>query len=255
MKNLALTAVIALCLAGTARADEKDDLANAAKKSTELKSFAFKGETKMELPAMMGGAMGEADPTKFEGKFENGVGSWLKTDTHEFVTVGKNTVTRPIAEWKKVEEDEDDPMAMQKKMMQQMFGGSKPIKAPVSDLTDLGKKLAKAKKQEKKELVGETDCDVFTGEYTESAAEDLVKDVIPVGGAMRMAQADVTYTGSIKAWVDGDGRVVKYEIKASMSTSLQGMDLEWGATKTVSVSGIDSTKVELSDEVKKALEK
>ncbi len=99
MKILLAAAVLAF--AGASR-DDKDDLAAAAKKSTELKSFAFKGETKMELPGMMG-AMGEQEPTGFSGRHETGVGSYVKTETHEFFTVGKNTVTRPLAEWKKVE--------------------------------------------------------------------------------------------------------------------------------------------------------
>jgi hypothetical protein len=254
MKHL-LAAVFAAGLAGTARADEKDDLAGAGKKAAELKSFAFKGDVKMEMPAMMGGAMGEVDPTTFEGKHEKEVGTWLKTDSHEFVTVGRNTVARPLAEWKKVEEDGDDPMALQKSMMKKMFGGSRPVKSPAADLADLGKKIAKAKKKEKKELYGEAECDLYEAELTEEAAEEMIKESVPMGGAMRMGGADVTHSGTIKAWVDGEGRIVKYEIKASMNMSIQGMELEWGSTKSVSLTGIDSTKVEISDEAKKALGK
>jgi hypothetical protein len=203
---------------------------------------------------MMGAAMGDQEPARFEGKHENGVGTWLKSETHEFFTVGKNTVTRPIAEWKKIEsEDGEDPMAMQKNMMK-MFSGSRTVAVPAADLTDLGKKLAKVKKSEKKETLGETECSVYEGELTDEAAEELVKDAMPMGRFMKQA-GEVTHTGKMKAWVDSEGRIVKYEVKGTMSASLQGMELEMSSTKAVTLSGIDSTKVELPAEAKKALEK
>lgn len=248
--RILLAAVLAF--AGAAR-DDKDDLAAAGKKSTELKSFAFKGETKMELPAMMG-AMGEQEPTQFSGKHESGVGSYLKTDTHEFFMVGKNTVTRPLAEWKKVEEDGDDPMAMQKNVMK-MFSGSRAVQPPSNDLSDLGKKLAKAKKKDKTEKVGDAECTIYEGELTEDAAEEIVKDSMPMGKMMKMGGGDVTHTGTLKAWVDGDGRIVKYEVSGKMTASIQGMELEMGTTKTVTLSGIDKTKVEIPEEAQKALGK
>ncbi len=144
-------------------------------------------------------------------------------------------------------------MSMQKNVMK-MFSGSRAVGAPGADLADLGKKIAKAKKTDKTDKIGEADCSVYEGELTEEAAEEMVKDSMPMGRFMKQA-GEVTHTGTIKAWVDGDGRIVKYEINAKMSASIQGMDLEMGSTKTVTLSGIDKTKVEIPEEAKKALEK
>lgn len=244
--ELILTAVLAMV-----GGDDKDDLGAAGKKSAELKSFSFQGETKVELPSIMGG-MGDAGPTKFQGKHERDVGSYVRTGTHEFFMVGKDTVSRPIAEWKKVTDEGDDPMAMQKNVMK-MFSGSRAVTTPTGDLADLGKKISKAKKKEAAEKVGDAECAVYEAELTEAAAEGIVQDSMPMGRMMKMGGGEVTHTGTLKAWVDGEGRIVKYEVTGKMSMSVQGMDLDMSSTKTVTLSGFDRTRVEIPEDARKAL--
>jgi len=241
--------IVAAALLIAARRDEKEDLANAAKKTVEAKSYTFKGQTEIEMPAMMGG-MGGGDPTKFEGKHETGVGTLVKTDTHEFVIVGENAVTRPRSEWKKVETD-DDPMAMQKNMMK-MFGGSQKVKTPHEDLAGFAKKLDKTKKKEAKEKVGEVECDLYDADLTEDAAKEWMEELLPMGKFMQQIP-DVTFTAKAKVWVDKDGRIVKYVSSGTMSASIQGQDFEMSATKTVNLSDVDATKVEIPEEAKKAM--
>lgn len=231
-------------------ADDKDDLAAAAKKAAESSSFSFKGEIVSEMPSMMGG-MGDNEPTKFEGKFESGVGTYIKTSTHEFITVGDKTATRPIAEWK-LTEDDSDPMGMQKRMMA-MMSGSKSIKPPHADFKDFGGKVQKVKKS-KKETLGETECDVYEAEFTAEAAQELLKDVLPFGGMLGM-MGEAESSGTAKVWVDGQGRIVKYEATGKLVASMQGMDLEMSGTRTVTFYDVGNTKVEIPEDAKKLLGK
>lgn len=226
--------------------DDKDDLAAAAKKAHESSSYSFKGETTTEMPSMMGG-MGDNEPTKFEGKYEKGVGAYIRTATHEFVTIGDKTASRPLAEWKMLE-DEDDPMALQKRMMS-MMSGSKSVKSPHGDFADFAGKIEKAKKS-KKETLGETECDLYEIEFTEEAAKALLGDLLPMGGMMGMIP-DAESTGTGKVWVDGGGRIVKYEATGKLSASMQGMDFEMSATRTVTFYDVDKTKVEIPEDAKK----
>jgi hypothetical protein len=231
-------------------ADEKDDVAAAAKKLQERSSFSFKGETRTEMPGMMGG-MGDSDPSTFEGKYEKDVGSFIKTPTHEFITVGDKTATRPLSDWKLLE-DEADPMALQKRMMS-MMSGSRAVRSPHLDFKDFGSKIAKAKKS-KRDMVGETACDLYEVEFTEDAAKEILTDMLPWGNMMGM-MPDTEITGSAKVWIDDDGRILKYESKGSLSANAGGMDLEMSASRTVTFSNFDETKVEIPEDVKKLMNK
>lgn len=247
MRTICALVVLSLA-AGAAWADDKDDVTAAAKKAAELTNYTFKGETKTELPAMMGGG---GDPQKFEGKHDKDSGTMVRTDTQEFVTVGGKTASRPIAEWKLVKEE--DAMGMARRGMG-LGSSSRPPKAPHEVLGKLGSRFKKVKKS-KKESVAETECDLFEAELSESGAGDTLKELVPAIGQWLEHLPDAETTGSSKVWVNADGCVVKYEMTAKISASVQGMELEITATRTITLSEIGKTKVEVPDDAKKALEK
>ncbi len=252
MKHLILA--IVLSLAGRVWADDKEDLAAAAKKTAESKSYSFKGETKTEMPAFGGQGGGAQDPQKFEGKHEEGVGTHILTDQQEIVKVGAKTASRPRAEWRVTDETQQGQGGGRGAGGRGMAGmmGRGSTKAPHEDFKDFGAKLAKASKSDKKETVGETECDVYSIELT----EDAVKAMLPGGGMFgRMGQnAEITYTGTGKVFV-ADGVILKYVLKAVVSASIQGNDVELTIERTTMIYDIDKTKVELPADAKKAIDK
>jgi hypothetical protein len=246
------TAIAILVAAGTAAADDKDDLAAAAKKTAEARTYSFKGETNTELPAFGGGGGGPQGPQKFEGKHDAEAGTHILTDTQEIVKIGKKTATRPRAEWR-VTEEGADPQGGRGggfgRGMRGMFGGAA-VRAPHEELADFGSKVSKVTKKGSKETLGETECDVFEAELTEEAA----KAVVP-GGGMLNRIPDATISGSAKVWVDGDGRIVKYVVKGTVTASFQGNDFEMSSTRTTTIYDVERTKVEIPADAKKAIEK
>jgi hypothetical protein len=232
-------------------ADDKDDAAAAAKKTSELTNYSFKGETTIELPAMWAAAMGGADPQKFEGRYDKDAGTTVRTSSHDFVTIGDKTVSCPIQRWDKVQDE--DMMSASKRMMG-MMGSSRPVSAPHADLAKFAAKLKKAKKVDAKETIGETDCTRFDVELTDGAAEDLVKELMPSMAGM-LGQMEADLSAKAKFWVNGDGVIVKCELVGMLAGSLQGMDMEMSATRTSTLYDVGSTKVEVPEGAKKALEK
>ena len=254
MKHVILA--IVLSLAGRVWADDKEDLAAAAKKTAEAKSYSFKGETKMEMPNFGGQGGGPQDPAKFEGKHEDGVGTHILTDQQEIVKIGAKTATRPRAEWRVTDETQQGGgqgggRGGGFRGMGGMMGRGS-TKAPHEDFKDFGSKLSKASKLDRKETVGEAECDVYSIELT----EDATKAMLPGGGMFgRMGQnADITYTGTGKVFV-ADGKIVKYVMKAVVAASIQGQDLEFSTERTTTIYDVDKTKVEIPADAKKAIDK
>ncbi len=250
MKYICAIAVSVLLVSPVA-ADEKDDAAAAAKKTSELGNYSFKGETKTEMPAMMGG-MGDAEPQKFEGKHDKDAGATLRTATHDFATIGGKTVSCPIQKWEEVQED--DMMAGARRMMG-MMSSNKPVRAPGSELGKLASKLKKVKKSAAKETIGETECEKYDVEFTDGAAEEMIKDLMPSVSGWLNQIPDAEMSASGKFWVNGDGVIVKYESTGKISASFNGMDLEMSATRTTTIFDIGSTKVEIPEGAKKSLGK
>ncbi len=251
--------VVALGLVAPAWADEKEDLANAAKKLTDSKSYSFKGETLVKAPAMGGGNAAEPKPAKYEGKHEEGVGTLIETDAATIVRVGTKVATCPKQEWR-VTEDAPPPGGGaggggRGRGLGQL-AQARPPRAPHDEYKDLAGKLSKVTKGEAQEKIGEYDCDVYTAEFTSDAARAMAG-----GGMGRMGGgggggggAEIDYSAKGKFWVR-DGAVVKAETVATMSGSFNGNDFESTTTKTVSVSELGSAKVEIPEAAKKAIEK
>ncbi|HTF57822.1 MAG TPA: hypothetical protein VK661_11375 [Planctomycetota bacterium] len=238
-----------LILVGCPAPDEKDELLAAAKRAAEVKSYSFRGETRLALPEGMARA-GGSDPVKFEGKVERETGAWVKTDSYEFVTVGGKTVARPSADWKLIKEEDET------EIQRGLFRGlasSRPVRAPHEEFAGYARVVTKAKKAEAKESVGDRECQVYEAEFSEEAARDMARALFPMGRWLdRMPEAK--YSAGTKAWVDGDGRILKVETSVKISASVQGNDIEMSATRSATITDIDATKLEIPDPVKKALE-
>ncbi|MBI4564084.1 MAG: hypothetical protein HY716_05245 [Planctomycetes bacterium] len=235
--------------------DAKEEFAEAAKKAGAFASYAFEGQTEIELPDMFGAAAGDLEPQKFEGKFQKDAGTYLRTATHEYVIIDGKIAMRPLAEWKRVEEDEKDPAA-QGRMIQRLFQGLgfKPMKSPHDLLSKLGAKIKKAKKLDKKEAIGDVECAVLEADLTDDGARQALEDMMPSGRFMG-AMGEAEYSGNAKLWVDPEGRIVKYLIKGTMTRNAGGMELEWSAHRTVTLSDNGSTTVEIPEAAKNAIEK
>ncbi|MBI4564677.1 MAG: hypothetical protein HY716_08320 [Planctomycetes bacterium] len=175
-----------------------------------------------------------------------------KSDLAEVVKVGDKTVVRRgDGEWKPLEEpedDEDEDGARRRFAAARMFLN----RPPHEMLSGIGSKLDKVKESEKKGRIGDVECSIFEAKFKESAAKDIVNEIVPMGGALEQ-MGDVEYSAKAKAWVDGDGRIVKIVIDGTCDISIQGMDISFLGTRTISFSGIDKTKVEIPEEAKEAL--
>ncbi len=253
-----VAAVVGFSLFATvAFAQEKDEVAAAAKKLTETKNYAFKGTSKTEGNLPFGGGGGGAGgipEQKFQGVYDSATGLVVSNDANEWVKVGDITVTRPKAEWRVVEQPAAGGGGRGGRggmggMMGGMFGGAP--KAPHEDLKDFGTKLAGAKKADAKETIGETECSVYSGDLTDEAT----KESLPFGRMMERFAADAEIKGTSKVWIDGEGNICKYETTVRVAASFQGNDFEISIVRTVSVFDAGKAKVEIPEGAKAAIEK
>ncbi len=231
------TMAVALALAaGLAFADEKEDVAKAAKKASELESYSFKMALEIE------GAPMPMDPIEFTGKHQKDVGTYISG----------SAMGRDIEAYKKGEK-----VASKNQDGEWQLGGpggrgrgmGGELKAPHEEIAGVEKKFKEIKKKDAKEAVDGKDCSVYEGDLTDEGA----KDVLP-GGLGRMAGAAAEISGKAKVFVDADGLARKYVFVITVKASFQGNDLEITTTRAVDLKDIGSTKVELPEDVKKLFE-
>lgn len=242
--------------------DEKAEVCAAVEKAVLDEGYTWTGTQKFEgqLPfggrGGGGGGAGAIPESRFSGRHQKGVGTHLVTDSMEFLTVGDKTVSRPRGEWRLVGSPEggDRPGGGRgpggRGMGGAFFGmmGGIP-RAPHQDLQNLDRKISKAHKAAAGERVGETDCDVYECELTEDAA----REAAPFGRFLeRLEDSEVIAT--LKACVDGAGRLVRYTLSIKVSASFQGNDFEITAMRTVTLADFGTAKVEIPADAKAALE-
>lgn len=230
--------------------DEKGDLLAAAKKAVEAKSYAFRGETRLVLPEGLDKS-GGGEPAKFEGRFERDSGLWVKTGGFEFVTAGGKTVARPVSEWKQVKDDGADVQ----RLLYQALAGSRAPRAPHEDFAawPRAQVVAAVKRTEVKETIGDKETRVYEVEFATDFARELVNTLFPMGRWMDRIPIERP-SGSARVWIDGDGRILKVETVAKVGASLQGSQVQLTATRTVTISDYDATKVQVPEEAKKILD-
>jgi len=240
---------------------DKSEVGDAAKKIAESKSYSWKGSLKFEgqLPFGGGGGGGggaDIPEQTFSGSFEDGVGSHILTDASEFISVGDKSVTRPRGEWRMVEAPGGggggggggNPFGRGGMgRMMGMFSGTP--KSPHDELKEIDTKLSSAKKSALAEKVGEIDCTVYECELTEDAARENA----PMGRFLDRIP-DTQVSGTLKVWVDGEGRPAKFQLTVKVSASFQGNDFEVSTVRTVSISKFGETKVTIPEDAKAVLE-
>jgi hypothetical protein len=228
--------------------DEKSDLLAAAKKAADAKSYTFRGETKLALPEGLDKS-GGGEPVKFEGRFERESGLWVKTADFEFVTAGGKTVARPVSEWKQLKDDGGDVQ----RLLYQALAGSRAPRAPLDDLSAWPRAVAAVKRTEVKETIGDREARVYEVEFSPEFAREMVNTLFPMGRWMDRIPIERP-SGSARVWIDGDGRILKLETVAKVAASLQGSQVQLTATRTVTISDYDATKVQVPEEARKVLD-
>ena len=228
--------------------DEKGELLAAAKKAAEAKSCTFRGETRLVLPEGLDRA-GGGDAVRFEGKYDRDAGAWVKTDAFEFVTAGGKTVMRPVSEWKAVKDEGADVQ----RLLYQGLAGSRPPRPPHEDLAAWSRSVSAVKRSDAKESVGDKPARLYQTEFNAEYSRDLVQSLFPMGKWMERIPIERP-VGSARVWIDGDGRILKLELSAKVTASIQGSTVVLIATRTMTITDYDTTKVEIPAEARKVLD-
>jgi hypothetical protein len=231
-----------LAISSLAAADEKDDVAKAAKKSTGLGSYAFKITIELE-----GGPMGGNGPIELSGAYNKDSATHVKGDLmgREFEAYRKGD--------KLVMKDQEGNW--QSSAQGGGRGGpgggmmGRLVKAPHEELADFEKKFKSIKKGDKKTIDGK-ECFSYEGDLTEEG----IKEMLPMGGRMQ-GMGDSEFTGSAKLWIDGDDIIRRYEVVTNMSLNFQGNQIDMKISRSIDLTSIDETKVEVPKEVQDLLDK
>jgi hypothetical protein len=240
--------ILALTVAFALMQDDKADFLNAARKVGEAKSYTFRGETRLAMPESLIKDAG-AEPIRFEGRVDRAVGATVKTDLHEFAMAGGRTAVRPTVEWRALKDDNGDLQ----RLLYQALAGARGFRLPHDEFGSWPKALASVKRTETVEKVGDKDGRVYEGEFTTESSRELLHALFPIGKWMDRIPIERP-TGTARAWINGEGRLLKLELSAKVAASIQGQPVQLSATRTTTFSDVDSTKVTISDEAKKVLE-
>lgn len=217
--------------------DEKGDLLAAARKTSDARSYAYRGETKLVLPEGIDKS-GGGEPVKFEGKYERDAGAWVRTDAYEFVMAGGRTVARPVAGWSVLKDDAGDVQ----RLLYQALGGSRAPRPPHEEFASWARHVVAVKKAE----------GVFEIEFATEFARELVATLFPMGRWMDRIPIERP-AATARVWI-ADGRITKVETVAKVGASLQGAAKQLTATRTVAISDYDNVKLQVPEDVKKILE-
>jgi hypothetical protein len=207
---------LALCAAD-------DGLARALQGVTGASSYSFTVTEGMGAPAGV-----------VEGKYQKGQPLYFKADRIEFFKLGDAMAYKHGGAWQKSRRGTlSDPLII--------LGGAAKVRAarlPHEELAGFEKYFKAVKKSQEK---GET---VYAGELTGEAVAKLVKTEL----------RGVARSGTARVWVDAKGRLVKYQVAIKVQGRLGNAEIDGETTKTVTLSDVGATKVEVPMEAKKALE-
>jgi hypothetical protein len=223
--------MIALCTAALLVL-QNEELAEAARKSVALESYAFKVEAKANK--------GKNQPAPVEGRFQKDQPIGLKIGATEGFKKGGTIVTKEGEEWKRLAKPEKG-----EKKQQPAAAAFSLVKLPHEELEGFEKSFEKVEKAAEKDK----DCTVWSGALTPTAARALVST-----GGKADGKGNSTYTGTAKVWVNDKGMIVRYEIVSHLKTESpkQGA-LEVTITKTVEILEPGNTKVEVPEAAAKLL--
>jgi hypothetical protein len=193
-----------------------DELSKQLKVVTTAESFSFSVQDNAGPPV--------------EAKFQKDMPLSCKADKVEFFRKGELLVYKERDNWQRTRTGTlSDPL--------RILGPSAKVRAirlPHEELATLGKSLAKIKKVD----------GVITGELGADAAKMLA----------RTEDRDLARGGNAKLWLDKDGKLTKYEISIRIQGRRGNADVDGTTTRTVAISAVGTTKIELPAGAKKALE-
>lgn len=218
-----LTALVAL---------QSDEFAEIAKKSAAMESYTFKTETKA--------GKGKNQPGAAEARVQKDQPMAFKIGTSEGFKKAGAIVYKDGEEWKRLEK----PQKGEKKQ-QPAAAGISGVKLPHEELEAFEKNFEKLEKAAEKD----NNLTVWSGPLTATAAHTLVST-----GAKNEGKSNSTYTGTAKVWVNDQGLIVKYQINAHMKGETKKGPVEADIVKTVELTDIGNTKVEVPEGAKKLLE-
>jgi hypothetical protein len=165
-----------------------------------------------------------------EVKYQKGVPLHCVADKIEFFRTDKVLVYKDKDVWQRTRTGTlSDPL--------RILAPSAKVRAvslPHEELAILGKALGKLKKTD----------GILIGTFDEENAKKLA----------RTEDRDLARGGTAQIWLDDKGNLSKYEIAIRVQGVRGNADVDGVMTRTVSVSGVGATKVELPAAAKKALE-
>jgi hypothetical protein len=226
IRRLTALGLAGLLLAGVAVAGDEKDLAALAGKAATWKGYAFTVE---QTP-------GPAAGKPLEGAYQAGQPVRFKADGIEFYRQGQTLVYQDGGRWQKSRTGTlSDPL--------RILGPSARVRAvavlPHEELASLAGDLADVKK-----LPGEEQgATVYTGKLTAKALQKWAPPEV----------RSVAREGTVRVWAS-NGEVVRYAVTLRLEGRLGNAEVNGTSTRTVSLRGVGSTKVEVPDAARKALE-
>lgn len=206
-----------LLLAAFAVSAGPEELSKALRGVTGAESYAFTLRENAAAPAV-------------EAKYQKGMPIFLKADRIEFFRKGDLLVYKQKDVWQRTRTGTlSDPLLI--------LAASAKVRAtrlPHDELAVLGKALTNLKK----------DGTALNGTFAAEAAKLLA----------RSEDRDLARGGTAKLWLDGDGRLVKYEIAIRVQGVRGNAEVDGVITRIVTVADLGKVKIELPPGAKKALE-
>jgi hypothetical protein len=234
---MTILGVALLVLAG-----DKEDVANAAKKTSEAGSYKFTADIESQMA--QGG-----NPFNVEGFYKKDEGAYAKVgDRFEVAKKGDRIVyTDQDGTWKILEAPKGgnnrgrgmDPRSF-----------AKMIKAPHEELKGIESKFDKLSKDEKTERYEDVDCSVYSGTLTDEG----VRTFVPMGDQLKK-WGDPEIKGSAKIYVNPDGAVIRYRIDVEMNYEFNGQQFPVNFSRDIKLSRLDNVQDELPRDAKELLTK
>jgi hypothetical protein len=195
-----------------------DDLAKAVKSLTAADSYAFVAK---------GGNPGDG----VEGQYQKDKPLHVKADKMEFFRKGDLMVYKKDDAWHRTRTGTlSDPLII--------LGASakvRDVRIPHEEIAALGKALSDVEKADA----------TLTGKLTEAASRDLVPK----------ADANLARGGKATIWLDAQGRATKYEFTVQLKGQRGNADVDGAYTKTVTLSGLGATRLDVPEAATMALNK
>jgi hypothetical protein len=226
MRCVSLAAVCLLSLvmiAPVRAADAGEELAPVLKKAGGWESYRFTVEAQPGAGGML------------EGRYQKGQPLACKADRIELFKKGEVIVYGDAGKWQKSRTGRlSDPLRVLGAVAK-----VRTVRLPHEELVALAMAVRSVKKAEAKE----GGLTVYRTTLDRAAAQPLA----------RPEHKGVAQGGSARFWVSKDGNLAKYAVSIRVQGRLGGAEIDGTMTKTVTLSGGGSTKVEVPEAARKAL--